>query len=336
MGFGFFKSKQILPGVRLNMSSSGPSVSFGPRGLKHTIGPRGSRTTLGLPGTGLRYTHHHKKKPKTSEPRPREQNAAPAPLPDQDGQDRKAFVKAVQAFQKGQNSACRKHLSGAGDRSDTFWLMALSFMKEDKFKEASWAFANALSRPDDIGRLFEECGVSLSGAYPITPEITANFEPEERSTLLLMTEACQAAGDITGAKEAIRRLIALDPQDHVATLSLSELLLEDPASTQLELQDVATRLKLITMQPETDWIAALMHARISGALHCSSEMSSSYEACLRNASLPDERMHPVRYEYAMQASALGDRTKARQLLSQIFSDDPQFEDVAHRLKVKDY
>ena len=59
MGFRFFRRVKILPGVTLNLSGSGPSVSVGPRGLKTTFGPKGTRTTVGLPGTGLSYTEVH-------------------------------------------------------------------------------------------------------------------------------------------------------------------------------------------------------------------------------------------------------------------------------------
>jgi hypothetical protein len=52
----FNRRKQIAPGIRLNLSKSGPSLTFGPRGAHYTIGPRGRRTTVGLPGTGLYYT----------------------------------------------------------------------------------------------------------------------------------------------------------------------------------------------------------------------------------------------------------------------------------------
>lgn len=59
MGFRFFKRVKIFPGVTLNLSGSGPSISVGPRGLKTTFGPKGTRTTVGLPGTGLSYTEVH-------------------------------------------------------------------------------------------------------------------------------------------------------------------------------------------------------------------------------------------------------------------------------------
>jgi hypothetical protein len=56
MGFRFRRSFKIIPGVRLNLSGSGASVSLGPRGLHYTIGPHGTRTTVGLPGSGISWT----------------------------------------------------------------------------------------------------------------------------------------------------------------------------------------------------------------------------------------------------------------------------------------
>ena len=66
MGWRFHRIKTILPGVRLNLSKSGVSVSFGVRGLHHTIGRTGTRTTIGLPGSGLSYTSYsrHRSTPK--------------------------------------------------------------------------------------------------------------------------------------------------------------------------------------------------------------------------------------------------------------------------------
>lgn len=44
---------KIAPGLTINLSKSGPSLSVGPRGSKVTFGRRGVRQTVGLPGTGL-------------------------------------------------------------------------------------------------------------------------------------------------------------------------------------------------------------------------------------------------------------------------------------------
>lgn len=57
MGMRFRRSFKIAPGVRVNLNKKSASVSFGPRGLKHTISTTGrSHTTVGIPGSGLSYT----------------------------------------------------------------------------------------------------------------------------------------------------------------------------------------------------------------------------------------------------------------------------------------
>ena len=57
MGFRFKKSKQIAPGVRVNLNKKSASVTFGSKGVHHTISYSGKKTTsAGIPGSGLYYT----------------------------------------------------------------------------------------------------------------------------------------------------------------------------------------------------------------------------------------------------------------------------------------
>ena len=57
--FRFFKRVKVLPGITMNMSKSGPSISLGVRGAHVTMGRRGVRKTVGIPGTGIFYTSRH-------------------------------------------------------------------------------------------------------------------------------------------------------------------------------------------------------------------------------------------------------------------------------------
>jgi hypothetical protein len=59
-----------MPGVRLNLSGSGASISLGTRGFRHTIGPKGTRTTVGIPGTGLSWTEYKSHKNRLSNYQP--------------------------------------------------------------------------------------------------------------------------------------------------------------------------------------------------------------------------------------------------------------------------
>ena len=62
-GLRIHKRVQLLPGVYLNVSKSGVSLSAGIPGLTHNMDHKGKhRTTVSVPGTGVSYTLHHKKK----------------------------------------------------------------------------------------------------------------------------------------------------------------------------------------------------------------------------------------------------------------------------------
>ena len=57
MGLNFRKSISLGKGLKINLSKSGPSVSFGKSGFRQSINLKGqARTTVGIPGTGVYYT----------------------------------------------------------------------------------------------------------------------------------------------------------------------------------------------------------------------------------------------------------------------------------------
>jgi hypothetical protein len=57
MGFRAYRRVRLFPGMRVNLSKAGASLSVGRRGSWLTFGgKRKPSVTLGLPGTGLRYT----------------------------------------------------------------------------------------------------------------------------------------------------------------------------------------------------------------------------------------------------------------------------------------
>ena len=58
MGLRFYKRVHLFPGVAVNVSRSGPSLTVGVRGAHVTMGRGGITRTVGLPGTGIYYTSH--------------------------------------------------------------------------------------------------------------------------------------------------------------------------------------------------------------------------------------------------------------------------------------
>ena len=53
MAFRFRKSVRIMPGLKVNFSSSGTSVTVGPKGFTTTYSKRGKFRNISIPGTGL-------------------------------------------------------------------------------------------------------------------------------------------------------------------------------------------------------------------------------------------------------------------------------------------
>ena len=56
MPFRFYRRVHVLPGVSINVSKSGPSLSVGVRGAHVTVGRNGVSRSVGIPGTGIYYT----------------------------------------------------------------------------------------------------------------------------------------------------------------------------------------------------------------------------------------------------------------------------------------
>ena len=53
MAIIFRKSVKVAPGVRVNLSKRGASVSVGTKGARVSISKRGMTKTVGIPGTGI-------------------------------------------------------------------------------------------------------------------------------------------------------------------------------------------------------------------------------------------------------------------------------------------
>jgi Protein of unknown function (DUF4236) len=56
MAFRFRKSFKLVPGVRVNLSKRGASLSLGGRGFTTNLSSRGVRQTFSLPGTGMSWS----------------------------------------------------------------------------------------------------------------------------------------------------------------------------------------------------------------------------------------------------------------------------------------
>ena len=59
MGWRYRRSVRLLPGIKVNISTTGTSLSVGGPGATVNIGNRGVRSAVGIRGTGISYVTQH-------------------------------------------------------------------------------------------------------------------------------------------------------------------------------------------------------------------------------------------------------------------------------------
>lgn len=329
MAFRFFTRKTLFPGVTLNMSKSGPSISVGPRGLRHTIGGNGRRTTIGLPGSGLHYTMRHgEKKSRRVEPADTEppRSTRVDPTRAQAEEDR-VFLRAVVAFQNGEQPAVLEEV----DAGDAQWLWGMAALRAGDWDSAVRGLC-AASQRGDLGALSARNNVSLQVAVPITPEVTAHIEPEPNATKLALVEALQARGDLHEALAILKRLNADAPDDFVVAMSLAEIAFEVDDGRSMSMKKLAEILSTATPDWELGWAQAFYTARARTRSGAHNDAIALYDNAMTHPSVPEEMRMLAWYEKALTHGEAGDRIRCRQELSGIYAVDKTFADVEDRLR----
>lgn len=72
MGWGFRKRVKVAPGIKLNFSKSGTSVTVGGKGASVNVGKKGVYGNVGIPGTGIYNREKISDVPKSRDVEPEE------------------------------------------------------------------------------------------------------------------------------------------------------------------------------------------------------------------------------------------------------------------------
>jgi len=178
MSFRFWRRIKIAPGVTLNLSKSGGSLSFGPRGAKFTVGSRGKRATVGLPGTGLFHTtpltsgkggHGHSSH-STAPPVPTISPKDRLTLgffkrlvtPD----DEESLVDGCRELVLGNNDQALEHLKEATHLADGAYLAGFLSLKQEQLSEAADYLTLAADNHRRLGYYFDKYEISATKERP--------------------------------------------------------------------------------------------------------------------------------------------------------------------------
>jgi len=372
MGFRFFKRMNILPGVTLNLSKGGGSVSVGPQGAKLTFGTSGARATFGLPGSGLFYTTNFSLKKlgqlfgRSSDaeaketviaadqaegtPAPvekvRPERKTPAALPQQDkwtpdslanarlSDDEKELAAGCQALAADNEDEALAHLVQATELADGAFLAGFLSLKKKDVQGAIRYLTAATQQEQELGQRLSRYGIAATMSLEITEEVAAHVGPDIRGVLLALAEAYQAQKKYQEATSCLQRLRMLEPEDIVVKLSLAELLMEVERPTKESYQEVVQLTE--GMQNESAVHAALLLYKakaLRGLELLDAALDTLSNALKKRKDRPEDLLRALRYERALVYEEKKDVRKARTELEKLYAEAPDYEDVKMRLEL---
>ncbi|MFU8899899.1 MAG: hypothetical protein ACNA7L_13515, partial [Roseinatronobacter sp.] len=129
---------------------------------------------------------------------------------------------------EGDQSVALMALEEAGDLPDAAWMAGMIRLRLEDLDAAKGHFEYALTRLDDLGKLFSKYEIAAQASLSITPDVFAHIFPRERGTRLALVEIAQLQGRNDEAISHIERLMEIDPTDPVVVLSFAELALDSP------------------------------------------------------------------------------------------------------------
>lgn len=341
MGLRFNKRLKLGPGLSLNLSKSGPSFAFGPRGFKYTIGPRGTRRTFGIPGTGLSYTTASGwgRRGRSGQVTP--SSAADGVAPKLDlgffgslfiPSEEKQFVAALKLFLDGHTDDAYAAFKGQSVLSDAAFMHGFTALGRGAYPEAEDAFTRCRRTVGDLGKALNKYAQSFHLSLQVTDYIDAPIAADERGLTLAQAEALQKQGKHSEAIRLVTDLRNRAPADPVLCLSLCELVVTHPGATSAELDGVVR----MTDRIDNDEPIHTNILYLRGAAFYRMQMRDGALAQLaaivrKKADRPEALLHQIRYLRGRLYEQGGETQRSHKEYELIYSVNSAFRDVAARL-----
>ncbi|MFW6107771.1 MAG: DUF4236 domain-containing protein [bacterium] len=346
MGFRFWRRKKLAPGVTFNLSKSGGSLSFGPRGAKFTVSPRGRRSTVGIPGSGLFYTSTGSGGGSSQRSEAPAADGLAVP-PEQrlsmgffkrliTPQEEEDMVDGCRELVAGDTNAALAHLRKATGLPDAAYLAGLLSVDAEQYAEAETYLATAARNHRRLGRLLDKYGMAAMTTLQITEQVAAHVEPGLRGCLLALAEVYQRQERWKDAVRCLERLQQLEPNDVVVTLSLAELLCEARPEDRETARQIVSMTAALENETPIHTALLLYKAKALRALGLLDAARDALTYALRRKKdRSAELRRALRYERACIYEESGRSSRARSEFEKLFAQAPDYEDVAGRLGLEE-
>ncbi|MEE9270536.1 MAG: DUF4236 domain-containing protein [Candidatus Krumholzibacteria bacterium] len=363
MAFRFWRRIKLAPGVTLNLSKTGGSLSFGPRGGKFTVGPRGRRASFGIPGTGLFYMQPlgggktrrardgARRRRSAASGATEDTRAGDAPTRYQKERasrrltlgffkrlitpdDEETLVAGLREHVLGNEDAALELFEKSAHLADSAFLAGFLSLKRNRLAAAARHFETAAENHRRLGRYLGKYGITAEMVVPITGELLAVVSPNLRGTLLGLVETYQLQKKWDRAIETLEHLRRLVPGDLVITLSLAELLIDRAPDDKITCDKVVRLAKGVRNESDLHAALLLYKAKALRGLGLSEAARDLLSKTLRRrAGRTAELLHALRYDRALLYETMGQKKRARRDFEKIYVEDPDYEHVRERLGI---
>ena len=339
MSMRFWRRVRVAPGVTMNLSKRGGSLSFGPRGAKYTVGTSGRRGTVSLPGTGLFYTVRGGGGSRRRSTTPEQPQVDPAHRLNLGFFKRlftpaneRALVDGLKAMVAENEDEALEQFEQGRELPDAHWLAGVLRLKRRDFDNARAHLQFCLRNTASLGQHLEKYGVVPTTSLAITPEVTAHVLPRKRGTLLALAEIDQARGDLKAARTWLYSLRKDHPGDPVVLLSLAEIMLECDADRESAAKAIVAMTAEVENQTPVHAALLLYKGRALRELGLDDAAFRTLTAAFRRKKDRDpDLLLAIRYERALAYEGAGRGSRARSEFEAIYAEAPDYEDVAKRL-----
>ena len=360
MPFRFFQRFRIAPGLRLNVSKGGISLSAGPRGAQFTIGTSGTRATAGLPGTGLHYTVHnpHKKLMGQSSgratggraggqaayepPEPKLPNLSWLERLTTDG-DSKDFIDGWQAWGRGEVDVALKKFRAVSASSkqgtDAAWVAAVLHGQREEYAQAIGLLQRALKRPDELGQACRAHDFTPKVQVSVTPQVDAMMVPTASSARLFLAELQQSNGDARAALATLAQALpSPDKQGDPSETDIDPVMLAAFGELATEVGDSKALHRFNVLAAElgndTPIHTAVMFYRARALFEqklFDAALSVLTPALRRKKDRDPELLRDIRFLRGKTYEALNRSAQARRDFERVYAEDPEYDGIRQAL-----
>ena len=321
------------------MSKSGPSFSFGPRGLKYTVGPRGTRRTFGIPGTGVYYT--------TTSGWGGGPGISPPPSQSQQGPSSPdlGFFRGLVTppAERELVAGLTQYLAGKTDDAymafrrnvslvDSVFMLGFLSLGKNLFLEAETAFMHCRDVGGDLGAAIRKYTKGFQLSLQVTEYIDASIDVDTRGLTLSLAEAYQKQGKYSDAIREVTALWNCNSADPIVLLSLCELVGKSPASTNSDLDDIVRASSSVDNDDPVHTNILYLRAAAMYRMQLADAAIKQLSLLLRKKTdRPDSLLRQIRYLRARLFEQLNQKAKAKKDYEMVYAEDPSFRDVRSRI-----